>query len=190
MNHEDAIQILGTCVSHNVQEWLKAVITLPLYVRTNPIPSLRGIFETESRMRGDGFDWEVHEDAMFKSFMSANVKKCFFNDFFRKNGASYLTGLFCTAEQRMFEQYNQPAKYNIRFELKSTLAAGQNHCSFQFKKMEPMKNFPLPKAVSASMTIAFSVRGPLLPQMIPARDIEGRHPMLHSQAKMSELEED
>lgn len=30
-----------------------------------------------------------------------NVEKCFFNDFFQKNGASYLTGLFCNAERKM-----------------------------------------------------------------------------------------
>jgi len=188
MKHEDAIQILGTCVSQNVQEWLKAVICLPLYVKTNPIPALRGIFETEARMRGDGFDWELHEDAMFKSFMNANVKKCFFNDFFRKNGASYLTGLFCAAEQRMFAQYNQPTKYNIRFELKATLAAGNPHCSFQFKKMEPMKNFPLP-SVSATM-IVFAKGGPLLPQMVPARNVDPNHALLQSRALSSSEEEE
>jgi hypothetical protein len=82
------------------------------------------------------------------------VKKCFFFDFFGKNKASYLTSLFCNAEQKilkgalsdielMVTTGIKPVTHNLRFDLKGKLSDGNRLCKFQFRKMDLLKDYDL-----------------------------------------------
>lgn len=99
-------------LSSNIKEWMNLLIKIPL-LTSNPMPILSSAFATGNwsksprlfvldiihssflkviRLRGKTFTGELLDDSTFNSFLFVNVKKCFFNDFFTKNGASYLTG--------------------------------------------------------------------------------------------------
>jgi hypothetical protein len=62
-----------------------------------------------------------------------NVTKCFFNDFFRANGAPEVTPVFCAMDAVWAEEMDDP-RYGVRFERPTTLAAGDDACRFQFSR--------------------------------------------------------
>ncbi len=62
-----------------------------------------------------------------------NIRRCFFNDFFRAQGAPELTGIFCSMDDLWAEELKKP-KYGVRFERPTTLATGGDLCRFQFTK--------------------------------------------------------
>lgn len=72
---------------------------------------------------------EVRDDR--RSF--TNVTQCFFNDFFRVNGAPELTPIFCAVDDVWTEELDDP-RYGVRFARPTTLAAGDDACRFQFSR--------------------------------------------------------
>jgi len=62
-----------------------------------------------------------------------NIEKCFFNDFFRANGAPEVTPIFCAMDYLWAEELEQP-HYGVRFDRPTTLAQGDDRCRFQFTK--------------------------------------------------------
>ena len=62
-----------------------------------------------------------------------NIRRCFFNDFFRAEGAPELTGIFCSMDDLWAEELKKK-KYGVRFERPTTLALGGDMCRFQFTK--------------------------------------------------------
>jgi hypothetical protein len=63
-----------------------------------------------------------------------NIERCFFNAFFRANGATEVTPLFCALDKVWAEALEQP-RYGVRFERPTTLARGDDVCRFQFHKV-------------------------------------------------------
>jgi hypothetical protein len=62
-----------------------------------------------------------------------NIQQCFFNDFFRANGAPEVTPIFCAMDYLWAEELEQP-HYGVRFDRPTTLAQGDDMCRFQFTK--------------------------------------------------------
>jgi hypothetical protein len=63
-----------------------------------------------------------------------NLRKCFFNDFFRDNSAPEVTPVLCTGDNVWMEELNKP-KYVVRVERTKTLAEGGDACDFNFYKV-------------------------------------------------------
>jgi len=72
---------------------------------------------------------EVQDEG--RSFV--NIQKCFFDDFFRANGMSEVTPIFCAMDNLWAEELEKP-QYGVRFERPTTLARGDDTCRFQFTK--------------------------------------------------------
>ena len=65
-----------------------------------------------------------------------NIQRCFFNDFFRANGAPEVTRVFCALDNVWADAIQDP-KYGVRFERPTTLAQGDDACRFQFSRTSP-----------------------------------------------------
>ncbi len=74
---------------------------------------------------------EVQDEG--RSFV--NIQKCFFDDFFRANGAREVTPIFCAVDNLWAEELEKP-QYGVRFERPTTLARGDDMCRFQFTKKQ------------------------------------------------------
>lgn len=81
---------------------------------------------------GKAFQYEQEVQTPEQSFV--NIRRCFFNDFFRTNGAPELTPLFCFMDTLWADALHE-GKYNVRFERPTTLAAGDDMCRFQFTRV-------------------------------------------------------
>jgi hypothetical protein len=68
-----------------------------------------------------------------------NIQRCFFNDFFRANGAAEVTAVFCAMDDAWASAIQEP-RYGIRFELPTTLAGGSDACRFQFSRSSQSGN--------------------------------------------------
>lgn len=80
---------------------------------------------------GKAFQYEQAVQTLEQSFV--NIRRCFFNDFFRANDASELTPLFCFMDTLWADALHE-GEYNVRFERPTTLAAGDDMCRFQFSR--------------------------------------------------------
>lgn len=63
-----------------------------------------------------------------------NIQRCFFNDFFRANGAPEVTRIFCALDHVWVDALHD-GPYGVRFERPSTLAQGADACRFQFSRV-------------------------------------------------------
>lgn len=66
-----------------------------------------------------------------------NVRKCFFNDFFRGNDAPVVTTLFCALDNLWADEFERDSRYNVSFERPTRLALGDDCCRFQFSRRAP-----------------------------------------------------
>ena len=80
---------------------------------------------------GKAFQYEQEVQTPEQSFV--NIRRCFFNDFFRANDAPELTPLFCFMDTLWADALHE-GEYNVRFERPTTLAAGDDMCRFQFTR--------------------------------------------------------
>ncbi len=80
---------------------------------------------------GNAFQYEQEVHTSEQSFV--NIRRCFFNDFFRANDAPELTPLFCYMDTLWADALHEGA-YNVRFDRPTTLAAGDDMCRFQFTR--------------------------------------------------------
>jgi len=62
-----------------------------------------------------------------------NIHRCFFNDFFRANGAAEVTSIFCALDNVWVDALHE-ARYGVRFARPTTLAQGADACRFQFSR--------------------------------------------------------
>jgi hypothetical protein len=107
------MDVLSISLSGNMREWMGMFTKVPL-LSEDPIPLLSSGLKTMIRLRGKTFRVGIYQDMIYSSILKAEVKKCFFYDYFRRNGASYLTSLFCTAERKMVEVSDQNVdQYNF-----------------------------------------------------------------------------
>ncbi len=62
-----------------------------------------------------------------------NIARCFFNDFFRTNGAPEVTAVFCALD-KVWAEALESGPYGVRFDRPTTLAEGDDACRFQFRR--------------------------------------------------------
>lgn len=63
------------------------------------------------------------------------IRRCLFNDFFRRNEATELTPLFCALDNLWANELNT-GPYNVSFERPTLLSAGDDSCRFQFTRVD------------------------------------------------------
>ena len=73
------------------------------------------------------------QDVQDETRSFTNIHRCFFNDFFRANGAPEVTPLFCALDN-VWAAALQNGRYGVRFDRPTTLANGDDVCRFQFSK--------------------------------------------------------
>jgi len=64
------------------------------------------------------------------------VRKCFFNDFFRANGALELLPLLCAGDDLWMDELNKP-KYGVKALRTAILSKGDNVCRFHITRVTP-----------------------------------------------------
>jgi len=73
------------------------------------------------------------EDVQDADRSFTNIHRCFFNDFFRANGAAQVTRIFCAVDHVWVDALREP-RYGVGFERPTTLAQGADACRFQFTR--------------------------------------------------------
>jgi L-2-amino-thiazoline-4-carboxylic acid hydrolase len=63
-----------------------------------------------------------------------NIRRCFFNDFFRANGAAEVTRIFCALDNVWVDSLHE-TRYGVRFDRPTNLAQGADACRFQFSRL-------------------------------------------------------
>jgi len=105
-----------------------------LYFSKNPMTTLvRYTRKNVPPRYGPTFSFnEEGNDA--RSF-TLRVTKCYYNEFFTRNGAPELTKLFCGWDKHWIEP-NSPKVHGVQFERPTTLAAGDDSCAFTFNRVD------------------------------------------------------
>ena len=80
---------------------------------------------------GSAFVYVQDVQDVTRSF--TNIQRCFFNDFFRANGAPEVTSIFCALDN-VWAGALEAGPYRVRFDRPTTLAQGDDACRFQFSK--------------------------------------------------------
>jgi len=80
---------------------------------------------------GKAFAYEQDVQDSARSF--TNIARCFFNDFFRANGAPEVTAIFCALD-KVWANALESGPYGVRFDRPTTLAQGDDACRFQFSR--------------------------------------------------------
>ena len=89
-------------------------------------------FKTRGEQRfGKAFAYVQDVQDGTRSF--TNITRCFFNDFFRANGAPEVTSVFCALD-KVWADALESRPYGVRFERPTTLAQGDDACRFQFSR--------------------------------------------------------
>lgn len=82
-----------------------------------------------------GASFVYEQEALDARYNSVAIRRCLFNDFFRRNQATELTTLFCSLDSLWADELNS-GPYNVRFERPTLLSAGDDRCRFQFTRVE------------------------------------------------------
>ena len=85
------------------------------------------------RIFGKGFRYEDEAVDAGRNFVS--IRRCLFNDFYRRHGAPQLTQLFCATDMIWAQELNE-GPYNARFERPTKLADGADMCRFNFTRAD------------------------------------------------------
>ena len=78
-----------------------------------------------------GESFEYIQEKLDQTQSLVQVRRCFFNDFFRRHGAENVTSLICKMDLVWADRINNSG-HNVRFERPSLLSAGDNCCRFYF----------------------------------------------------------
>lgn len=78
---------------------------------------------------GESFDYV--QEAKDETRSLVQIKKCFFNSFFRDNGAPEITPVLCAMDMVWADRINE-GPYNTRFERPSLMSMGDDACRFYF----------------------------------------------------------
>lgn len=135
--HQKSLDLINNAAK--LQDWIMTLFNRPLiFFGSTPLKSVGETWGKTARLRGEGFTFEIQHDGTYV-ILNIKVKKCMYSDFFRKNGHSYITPLFCAAEIRMFENVD-PMKTNIAFDSPKQIAQGFPHCMFKYKRVNKLED--------------------------------------------------
>jgi hypothetical protein len=115
---------MGDYVTQKTRVWLDA--------SADPFRDMVAVTkEREARSFGAGFVFEVQRDDDDAYLL--DVRRCFWHDFFRDEGAAELTHVFCAFDGNWIEAID-PTRHGFRFERPTTLALGGDRCPFHFRR--------------------------------------------------------
>lgn len=80
---------------------------------------------------GEKFLYE--QEMLTESVNSVMIRRCYFNDFLRGNGAPELITVFCSCDNIWADEINK-AKYGVSFHRPTLLSLGDDACRFQFRR--------------------------------------------------------
>lgn len=125
-------QTLAEPLKGQMQEYLSRRFGIIPNVPTEAFEAAASNFKQRGEQSfGNAFKYEQEVQTPEQSFV--NIRRCFFNDFFRANDAPELTPLFCFMDTLWADALHE-GEYNVRFERPTTLAAGDDMCRFQFTR--------------------------------------------------------
>ena len=112
--------------------WIRGFMKISLFFSRDP---LKRIYQTSLRRAqkdyGDSFVFQHNYNG--NSYL-LKVKRCFYHDFFQKNGALELTFIFCSWDNHWAGEID-PKRHKLRFVRPYTLAEGARECSFEFYRV-------------------------------------------------------
>jgi len=127
-------QILLEPIRATVKDWLARRFDIDQTEPAAAFGKVRLNFKSRGEaVVGDSFRYEVCEDDEAHHFV--HIKKCFFNDFFRNQGAPELTPVVCEFDNFWAEEMNS-GPYNVRFKREGMLSLGDDACRFHFWRAE------------------------------------------------------
>ena len=135
-DHEAMLALLRNVIAAPVRSQMQTYLTqrfgIDPTVPAQAFDAAAENFKQRGELRyGKAFQYEQEVQTPEQSFV--NIHRCFFNDFFRANGAPELTPLFCFMDTLWADALHE-GEYNVRFERPTTLAAGDDMCRFQFSR--------------------------------------------------------
>jgi predicted nucleic-acid-binding Zn-ribbon protein len=80
---------------------------------------------------GKGFKIELETDNA--TFLTTRVKRCGFHEYFMRHGRPELTKLMCDWDNNWADALRKSKE--VRFDRPTTIAAGDDSCAFQFRKV-------------------------------------------------------
>ncbi|MEL7311862.1 MAG: L-2-amino-thiazoline-4-carboxylic acid hydrolase [Pseudomonadota bacterium] len=89
--------------------------------------------EATPRQYGAAFDFQTIQSDECSFIQSVN--RCFYNNYFREAGQPHLTSIFCAFDKVWIEAI-KPETDGVKFIRSSTLAAGADHCRFEFYRTD------------------------------------------------------
>ena len=134
------LHLLKFCCREQVRSLrhLLAPLALANKVGAEPLPLLKGEIQLLSKLvLGKSFDIYIHEDRGVQ--MHVDVHKCFFHSFFTKHDCTFLTQVFCAADN-LVEEYLDPKTHGVDYERPHTLPAGHKFCRFSFHRKTIIKS--------------------------------------------------
>ncbi|SHK69078.1 L-2-amino-thiazoline-4-carboxylic acid hydrolase [Rhodothermus profundi] len=131
LSPEAARALLQQAFAGMGRRWIWLFTWLQMRLARNPLEMLRQT--ARRRARTDyGATFHFSETGNAEAF-TLLVHRCFYYDFFRRNGHPELTLIFC-AWDRNWADAIRPERDGVRFERPTTLAEGQDACRFVFRR--------------------------------------------------------
>ncbi len=135
MDQAGAIQFTAGAIFENMRADSVSIMVMKMLDRSRD--PFRAIVATakrrEERFFGNTFTFtrETDDDRRYR----AVVKKCFYNDFFRKNGAPELMRIACQWDLISWAKGIAPERHGVRFSRPVTLGLDGKECLFCFERV-------------------------------------------------------
>lgn len=112
--------------------WIQWAMRLSLLFAQDKMKMIVGQTDKSAASYGKSTVIENQGDGI--SFYSSNVKRCGYHEFFKANGTPELTRLFCAWDKNWAAEI-KPDKHGIKFSRPTTIAAGDDMCRFEFRRL-------------------------------------------------------
>ncbi len=137
LSPEEAYALLQQAFAGMGRRWIRLFVWLQMRWARDPLETLR---QTARRRAWSNYGATFHfsETENAEGF-TLLVHRCFYHDFFQRNGHPELTAIFC-AWDRNWADAIRPERDGVRFERPTTLAEGQDACRFVFQRCAHPQN--------------------------------------------------
>lgn len=130
----EAWQTVQSALTRPQTAWIQKVMRLALRLSRDPLALMANISQKKQlQAYGKGFVFSTHTDNMQTHF-ATHVHRCLYHEFFKANGAPELTLAFC-AFDNIWGDLLQGSEYGVRFDRPTTIAAGEELCRFEFRRV-------------------------------------------------------
>ena len=126
-------KVMGSLISENIEGYLMSRIGITQEEPQKAFDTACKNFKKKGEEQmGRSFIYE--QEVAQRSLCVVNIRKCFFNDFFKTNCSAEITTVYCAGDNIWMEELNKP-KYFVSVERTKTLAEGKDACDFRFSKV-------------------------------------------------------